>query len=248
MADFAVVNAEDANARAAAADADSSLFLFSSKQQMEQGAFLDRGELFINWKGQELRVVSLEDVKLKGQHNVENILAAVSAAFLLGLSADSAAEAVRAFSGVEHRLEWVRRHRGVDYYNDSKATNVDSAIRAIQAFDQPLVLIMGGLDKGTDFTPLRTVISQNVRKVILLGKASKKLASVLGDLIRVEEAASLEEAVLLASYSALPRHIVLLAPACASFDMFEDYEDRGRKFKELVHSLKPIEREEECIR
>jgi UDP-N-acetylmuramoylalanine--D-glutamate ligase len=168
---------------------------------------------------------------------VENALAAASTAFLLGVSKEATTDALRGFSGVEHRLELVRSHHGVAYYNDSKATNVDSAVRAIRAFEGPITLIMGGLDKGTDFSPLRLAMSSQVRRVILIGKASRKLSQTLEDLVPIERATSLAEAVEKASHLALAGEIVLLAPACASFDMFADYEERGRVFKELVHAL-----------
>jgi len=235
--DFAVVNVDDPDALAASTGIESRLFPFSSERQLETGAFLKSNELQIRWKKQELSILSVDDLKLKGTHNIENALAAASAAFLLGVSKKATVDAIREFPGVEHRLEFVLRYRGVDYYNDSKATNVDSAIRAIQAFDQPLVLIMGGLDKHTDFSTLRAAISNNVVQVILLGTAKEKLASVLSDRVKVVESDSLENAVQIASQSASAGQIVLLAPACASFDMFDDYEHRGRVFKQSVRRL-----------
>jgi UDP-N-acetylmuramoylalanine--D-glutamate ligase len=235
--DFAIVNADDPDALTASAGVRSILFPFSCRQQLETGAFLNQGGLRVNWKGRSHDLLPVADLKLMGTHNVENTLAAASAAYLIGVSNEAAAAAIREFPGVEHRLEFVRQHRGVDYYNDSKATNVDSAIRAIQAFDKPMVLIMGGLDKETDFSPLREAISANVVKVILLGKAAEKLAAVFSDLVNIEVSDSLEDAVKSASRSADSGQIVLLAPACASFDMFENYEHRGRAYKQAVQGL-----------
>jgi len=235
--DFAIINIEDSNVLAASAEIRSNLFPFSCKRKLEKGAFLDQGKLVISWRKQVVSILPLDEIRLKGEHNIENTLAAASAAFVLGVSEMEIAETVCEFSGVEHRLELVRRYRDVDYYNDSKATNVDSALRAIQAFDQPLTVIMGGLDKGTDFAPLREAMTGKIRKVILLGATARKIAAALSDLVQIEETSSLEEAVKVASMSALPGEIVLLAPACASFDMFEDFEDRGRQFKRLVHTL-----------
>ena len=235
--DLAVINADDSNSQAAASLKRSRTFPFSSQQTLQQGAFLKDRQLIVSWEGQELRMLTLGDIQLRGEHNLENVLAASSTAYLLGVPPAAIAKAVREFPGVEHRLEWVRRYKGVDYYNDSKATNVESAIRAIQAFADPLILIMGGLDKGTDFTPLRTVMSRNVKQVFLLGKASKKIASTIGDLVDVVATTDLAEAVDLASRSASSGSIVLLVPACSSFDMFRNYEARGRAFRELVHAL-----------
>jgi len=235
--DFAIVNADDANALAASSGAGSTRFPYSCIQRLEEGAFLEEGKLLINWEGQEVEIAAAEDIRLRGTHNIENTLAAASTAFLLELPMPSVTEAIQDFPGVEHRLEMVRRHRQVEYYNDSKATNVDSAIRAIEAFEKPLILIMGGLDKGTDFSPLRTVVSENVKKVILLGRAAEKLALALKDAASIEKAKNLQEAVCKASRCASSGDVVLLAPACASFDMFRDYEHRGREFKRSVCNL-----------
>jgi UDP-N-acetylmuramoylalanine--D-glutamate ligase len=235
--DYAVVNADDPTALTTAEGLPAKLFPFTRLKEPNEGAFVREGRIVVRWSGEELDLISTTDFRLRGSHNLENVLAAASAAFLLGVGPEGIAEAVRSFPGVEHRLESVGCLEGVEYYNDSKATNVDSAIKAIQAFETPLLLIMGGLDKGTDFRPLRNVVSHQAKQLILIGKASAKLSSVLSDTVPTVTAADLAEAVDIAHRSAVPGDTVLLVPACASFDMFEDYEERGRVFKKLVARL-----------
>lgn len=235
--DFAIINSDDPNTHAVAANVRSRVLPFSSSRKLAEGAYLEQGNIIISWDGQCSPILALEDIRLKGAHNIENTLAASAAAFFLGVSLASVKNTVREFKGVHHRLEWVGNLRGVDFYNDSKATNVESAIRAIQSFETPLTLIMGGLDKGTDFSPLRKAISNNVLRVILLGRASEKLASTLQGLVEIERTASMEEAVHRAFQLAPAGSVVLLSPACASFDMFQDYEERGRVFTQLVQAL-----------
>ena len=177
------------------------------------------------------------EISMKGEHNLENVLAATCAAYLSGLSVRSVRRTIQNFKGVEHRLERVGVHDGVTYYNDSKATNVESAKRALQAFSKPVVLIMGGQDKGGDFEPLADLIKESVRRLILIGEAAGKIDRAVGGSAAVSKAADLQEAVVQASRAASPGDTVLLAPGCASFDMFDDYEHRGREFKESVARL-----------
>ncbi len=177
------------------------------------------------------------EIPLKGEHNLENILAAVCAARLLAVPADKIRAAVAGFEGVEHRLEFVTEVNGVQYYNDSKATNVDAAWKAIDAFPGNLIVILGGKDKGADFRPLRDVLQQRARHVLLVGAAREKLAAQLGDGFPMELVETLPEAVARAAVLARSGDVVLLAPACASFDQFENFEHRGRVFKEEVRRV-----------
>jgi UDP-N-acetylmuramoylalanine--D-glutamate ligase len=156
---------------------------------------------------------------------------------LLGATGEPIREAVEGFRGVPHRLEWVREIQGIDFYNDSKATNLASTQMALEAFEQRLVLILGGRDKGSDFSVLRPLVSRRVKGLVLLGEASQKIGSQLGGTVPMKQAFSMDEAVGLAFRQATPGDVVLLAPACSSFDMFQDYEDRGNVFKESVHRL-----------
>jgi UDP-N-acetylmuramoylalanine--D-glutamate ligase len=182
-------------------------------------------------------------IRLRGEHNLENVLAAAAAAFLVGVEPEAIARACRSFAGVEHRLEWIRDLEGVSFYNDSKATNVESASKAMEALEQPLVAIMGGTNKGSDFRVLRPLVKSKVRHLVLLGEARESLMEGLRGTAPVSEVGGLEEAVRRAFVEALPGDAVLLAPACASFDMFRNYEDRGRAFKDLVSQLTGSERQ-----
>ena len=236
-ADFAVLNRDDRLLRDLAEPMAAKRFWFSTRIPVDQGTCLQKGALvFIDPGGRE-QVVGVEEVRIKGRHNLENVAAAVTVARLLGASVQSIRETVARFRGVSHRLEWVREIRGVDFYNDSKATNPTSAQRAMEAFEQRLVLILGGRDKASDFTVLSPQVSRRVKGLVLLGEASRKIESQLAGTAPVTRAASMEEAVRLAFGQADRGEVVLLAPACSSFDMFRDYEDRGNVFKEAVHRL-----------
>jgi UDP-N-acetylmuramoylalanine--D-glutamate ligase len=178
-----------------------------------------------------------EDIQLRGEHNVENVLAACAAAYLAGADPASIANGVKTFKGVEHRLEFVADVDGVSFYNDSKATNVDATMKAVEAFPGPLIVILGGKDKGSPYTPLREPLRERARLAVLIGAAAEKIASDLGDAVAVEQAGTMDRAVQIAFKRAQPGDTVLLAPACSSFDQFENYEHRGRVFKELVLKL-----------
>ncbi len=179
----------------------------------------------------------VDEIRLRGKHNLENMLAATAAGVLSGLDREVMIETFRSFAGVEHRLEWVRELNGVTFYNDSKATNMDSAAQALPAFTEPLIVIMGGKDKGADFGVLQPLVSDKVRLLVLLGAAAEKISHSLGDHVPTVGAQDLEQAVELAFENAHPGDVVLLAPGCTSFDMFDDFEHRGRVFKERVNAL-----------
>jgi UDP-N-acetylmuramoylalanine--D-glutamate ligase len=181
-------------------------------------------------------ILPLSAIPLKGEHNVENVMAAVCAARLAGSPAGAVRSAIESFKAVEHRLEFVANLNGVDYYNDSKATNVDATAKAIAAFPGGIHLILGGKDKSSDYTLLSDLIRSRVKAVYTIGSAAAKIESHLRGVILVRSCETLEKAVAAASAAAQPGEIVLLAPACSSFDQFENYEHRGRVFKELVHA------------
>jgi UDP-N-acetylmuramoylalanine--D-glutamate ligase len=174
---------------------------------------------------------------LPGAHNVENALAAIVAARIAGASATAIAEGVRFFAGVEHRLEFIAEINGVRYYNDSKATNVDATLKALEAFPGRILIILGGKDKGSDYTVLQKVLHERAVLALLIGAAADKIASQIDGSVAIARAGTLDRAVELASQAARAEDVVLLAPACASFDQFENYEHRGRVFKALVHEL-----------
>jgi UDP-N-acetylmuramoylalanine--D-glutamate ligase len=178
-----------------------------------------------------------DEIPLRGEHNLENVLAASVAAVLAGAEPAAVEGGVRTFAGVEHRLEFVAEIGGVGYFNDSKATNVDATLKALEAFSEPLFVILGGKDKGGDFALLREPLQRRARMALLIGAAAEKIASQLAGAVPLERAGTLENAVRLSFERAHPGEIVLLAPACASFDQFQNFEHRGRIFKQLVEQL-----------
>ncbi len=179
----------------------------------------------------------VSEIPLKGAHNLENVLAAVCAGTLMDSPSQKIRQSVRNFKAVEHRLEYVATVRGVDYYNDSKATNVDATIKALESFAANIHLILGGKDKGSDYTVLNDLLRERVKAVYTIGAAADKIDSHINRVVSIIQSGTLEVAVKQASSAAKPGDIVLLAPACASFDQFQNYEHRGRVFKELVHDL-----------
>jgi UDP-N-acetylmuramoylalanine--D-glutamate ligase len=182
-------------------------------------------------------VMKLRDIPLPGAHNVENVLAAVTAARLAGVEANKIGEAVRSFKGVEHRLEFVAEIGGIRYYNDSKATNVDATLKALDAFPGRILIILGGKDKGSDYAVLRKSLREKAILALLIGAASDKIESQIAGSVAIERAGTLDRAVQIASRSARTGDIVLLAPACASFDQFQNYEQRGQVFTDLVRAI-----------
>jgi UDP-N-acetylmuramoylalanine--D-glutamate ligase len=213
------------------------LFWFSRKKEIDRGAFARGTHIYFRDGHSEHEIMALAEVPLKGAHNLENVLAGVSIGMLAGCQPEQIREAVRNFKAVEHRLEFVARVAGVDYYNDSKATNVDATIKALESFPAHIHLILGGKDKGSDYTVLRELLRQRVKRVYTIGAAAEKIESQIQGAAEIEHAETLENAVRRANESAVAGDVILLAPACASFDQFQSYEHRGRMFKEIVHSL-----------
>jgi UDP-N-acetylmuramoylalanine--D-glutamate ligase len=213
------------------------IFWFSRQKRVATGAFLRDDQIIFRNEGSEVELARLADIQLRGQHNVENVLAACAAAYLAGAIPSAIAAGVKSFRGVEHRLEFVAEISGVQYYNDSKATNVDAAVKALEAFPGPMIVILGGRDKGSPYTPLRELLRERARLALLIGESAEKIASELGDAVQFENAGTLPQALRIAVAHAQPGDTVLLAPACSSFDQFENYEHRGREFKELVAKM-----------
>ncbi len=243
-ADAAVLNADDPCV-AGLAPAKPQLFWFSRSKRVAAGTFLRAStslirtgdEIIFRDDGRETILLQRHDIGLRGDHNVENVLAAAAAAYLAGAPPSAIASGVRSFAGVEHRLEFVAELSGVSFYNDSKATNVDATLKAVDAFSGNLLLILGGKDKGGDFTLLAPSLRRRVKHALLIGAAAEKIAAQLKDAVPLEHAGTLDRAVRLAFDRAQPGDTVLLAPACASFDQFENFEHRGRVFKQLVRQL-----------
>jgi len=234
--DDAVLNADDAAAAQYAPSAPK-IFWFSRLKRVASGCFLRGEEIVFRREGVETVLLDRKDIGLRGSHNLENVLAASAAAKLAGVEPPAIAEGVRTFAGVEHRIEYVATISGVDYFNDSKATNVDATLKALDAFSGNVLVILGGKDKGSDYTILREALRSRARMALLIGSAADKIEAELGAAIPVERAGTLARALELASKHARSGDTVLLAPACASFDQFESYEHRGRVFKQLVREL-----------
>ncbi len=234
--DSAVLNADDP-ATTPLAPAKPHVYWFSRKQRVAQGAFVRENEIVFRDDGEEETVLNLHDIPLAGAHNVENVLAAVTVTRLAGAAPGAIAQGARSFAGVEHRLEFVAEIGGVRYYNDSKATNVDATLKAIDAFPGRILIILGGKDKDSDYTVLQKPLREKAILALLIGAAAEKIERQITGSVAIERAGSLERAVEIASHAARPGDVVLLAPACASFDQFQNFEHRGRVFKELVHQL-----------
>src|SRR5258706_350045 len=235
-ADNAILNADDP-ATTPLAPAKPHVYWFSRKQRVAQGAFVHGNEIVFRYDGQEEAVLNLKEIPLPGAHNVENVLAAVAAARLAGAEPAAIAKGVRSFAGVEHRLEFVAEIGGVRYYNDSKATNVDATLKALDAFPGRILIVLGGKDKGSDYTVLQRPWREKAILALLMGAAADKIEKQITGSVAIERAGTIERAVEIASHAARPGDLVLLAPACASFDQFQNYDQRGRVFKELVHQL-----------
>jgi len=206
---------------------------FSSTQRVSPGAWLAGGDVVVD--GDLLMPAS--EIPLKGMHNVENVMAAALIARVAGASLPQIREAVKTFPGVEHRLEFVREWNGVAWFNDSKATNVDATLKAIAAFAGNLWVILGGKDKDTDYAPLAGPLREKARAALLIGASAGKISAALKDSVKLIESGTIGAAVQEANRRAKPGDIVLLAPACASFDQFENFEHRGREFKRLVWEI-----------
>ena len=235
--DFTVLNADDAPCVVLAGRTRAQTFWFSRKGEVERGAFIRNAEIIFRRDNAERAIMPVGEVPLKGAHNIENVLASVCAAALMGCDPQRIAQAIREFKAVEHRLEYVATIRGVEYYNDSKATNVDATIKALESFPGNIHLILGGKDKGSDYTVLNDLLRQRVKRVYTIGAAAAKIESQLRG-VTIIPSGTIQNAVQQASASAQHGDIVLLAPACASFDQFQNYEHRGRVFKELVLAMR----------
>jgi UDP-N-acetylmuramoylalanine--D-glutamate ligase len=234
--DAAVLNADD-TPTVALAPKKPQVFWFSRKNRVEKGACVQGDDVVIVHRGKEEFVMKVAEIPLAGTHNVENVLAAATAARLANVDAATIGKAVKSFAGVEHRLEFVAEIGGVRYYNDSKATNTDATLKALDAFQRGILVILGGKDKGSDYSVLQKPLREKAILALLIGAAADKIEKQIVGSVTIERAGTLQAAVQVASQAAKPGDVVLLAPACASFDQFENYEHRGRVFKELVRKL-----------
>jgi UDP-N-acetylmuramoylalanine--D-glutamate ligase len=239
--DLAVLNADDEIVASWAGGLRAHVTYFSVKRELAEGLFLRDRKIVSRAGGVERVITTSDEMNLRGLHNVENVLAAVAAGLACGAAPETMRETIKRFKPVEHRLEFVTEIAGVKFYNDSKATSVDATLKALEAFrdaEGKIVLILGGLGKQAPYAPLAQLIRQKARKLILIGEDAETIAQELGTYATNEQACDMRDAVELAFAAAQPSDIVLLAPACASFDMFESFEQRGKVFKEQVSGLR----------
>ncbi|MBR6966562.1 MAG: UDP-N-acetylmuramoyl-L-alanine--D-glutamate ligase [Clostridia bacterium] len=243
--DYAVFNADDPGLNGLSRKVPSHVLKFSRRKEVREGAFVRDGSIFLRMDNSEKRICRTDEVYIPGPHNLENALGAVCVAGAMKVPVPVIRHTLKTFRGVEHRIERVRELDGVTYINDSKGTNVDSTIKAVQTMTEPTVIILGGYDKHTSFEPLAREIanSPSIRHAVLIGETAQLIRSALerAGFRETEPAESLGQAVELARKAAGKGWNVLLSPACASFDMFKDYEERGRVFKEIVGNLQPEE-------
>ena len=218
------------------------IYFFSRREEVE-GVFCKDGTVYHNFPDGQREyfpqpLIHASEIKIRGIHNLENAMAASAMALLAHCPPEAVRESLKGFPGLEHRLEFVREVHGVQYFNDSKGTNIGAVTKSLESFKEPIILIAGGRDKAGDFSLLRPIVQERVKALVLIGEARKKIQGVLGDVTRTVTASDLREAVNISQRLADRGDIVLLSPACASFDMFFDFEDRGRQFKSIVKDLK----------
>lgn len=238
--DFIILNADDQRVSQLASQVPSKVIWFSRQKKLVPGCYLDRDQMICDLGQGPRELISTDELKIRGTHNIENALAASAAAALAGISLQNIRNGLRDFRGLEHTLEYVTTHKESKYYNDSKGTNPVASIKALEAFSEPIVLITGGLDRNLDFTDFIHIILKKVKTLILIGQTQeiiKDKAVEAGFSGQIRESDSLEEAVSVAANSSQPGDVVLLSPASASWDMFANYQQRGRLFKKYVHEL-----------
>jgi UDP-N-acetylmuramoylalanine--D-glutamate ligase len=235
--DWAVVNTDDATVKSLCPQIRAQILSFGRDKSKARGVWLeDKDTIVYRKKGGEENF-SLERVRLKGMHNRENIMAAIGAATICGVPHNIIQESLDSFKGLEHRIELVGEWGKISVYNDSKATNVASAITALQSLEGPIILIAGGRDKGSSYSPMRSIIKERVKALILMGEAKEKMQTAFQDLVPIHLVDDMKEGVRVAWRLAQDGDTILLSPACSSFDMFQDYQDRGRTFKKMINTV-----------
>lgn len=235
--EIAILNRDDSLVWSLVKNAEFKIYAFSRKDRVARGCYLHKNSIILSEK-QPRTLMKISEIPLKGTHNQENVMASALVGLIFGISLSSIRKSIKSFRGLEHRLEKVLSLGEIEFYNDSKATNVDAALKSIQSFDKKIVLIMGGRDKGGDFQKLKKPIKEKVKHLILMGEARGKIQKAFENAIPTNLASSLKEAVQLGFSVATPGEIILLAPACTSFDMFKNFEERGTVFKQEVFRLK----------
>ncbi len=235
--DFLILNEDDPITMKAAEETIAQVYTISLTKEVEQGAYVSDGRIYLKENEESIFLCNVSDVPMPGEHNVQNTLASIVISRCLGIEIDCLLKTMAKFKGVEHRIEFVAQSpEGIDYYNDSKATNVDSLEKALLSFKKPVILVAGGKDKKSAYERLNHLVKDRVKALVLIGESKDLIKRAWGDLVSTREAGSMEEAVKIAAGLARSGDVVLLSPACASFDMFKDYEDRGRAFKRCVRN------------
>jgi len=238
--DYTILNWDDRNTRNLSELPNSKVLFFSRKEILKEGAYVENGYLTLSMSGKTEKVISIDDIYIPGKHNLENALAASLMAYCMGAGVDSIKKALQDFKGVEHRIEYVCEIDGVIYYNDSKGTNPDSSIKALETMSKPTVLIAGGMDKGSNFDEFASYFNEKLKALILFGETAGKIedSARKAGFNNIYRVADLEEAVIKSKNLSTKGDCVLLSPACASWDMFKSFEHRGGLFKNLVRSLR----------
>ncbi len=235
--DYLILNKDNGEVIKYLKEYKSNSFYFSLGEETENGCFRKNDEIHFNNKGKEEFSCNVSDIKIKGEHNIANVMAVICAAKIFHLENSNIIKALQTFKGVEHRLEFVREINGILFINDSKATNVNSVLYALKSFDEPIFLILGGQDKGNDYGEIKGLVLQGVKKIYAIGSSAEKVYNFFNSAIAVEIKKSLEDVISAAVKEASEGDVVLLSPACASFDMFDNFEHRGRVFKEAVNNM-----------
>lgn len=234
--DYTILNAEDPLTLACKSYTKGKVILFSSQNRLEKGVYIDNDKIIADIE-EPLTICNVNEIKIPGRHNLENILAATAISVIYDISPEIISDVIRNFNGIEHALEFVGEINGVRFINDTKATNVLSLKAALESINKSIILIIGGRDKGNDYTSVIPLIKQKVKQIIIIGESAEKIEKSIGNLTNSYKARTMEEAVFKAYETASQGDSVLLSPACASFDMFRDYAERGKIFKEIVGKI-----------
>lgn len=232
-----IYNGDDENIPIGYVSDNTNLFAFSLDKGLSKGCFVDDDYIIYSENGNEEEVCNVEDLSIKGEHNLMNAMSVITVAMNMGIHLEVIKEALKTFKGVEHRLEFVREINGIKFINDSKATNVDSVWYALRSFDEPIYLILGGKDKGNDYNQIKDEVKKRVKKIYAIGSSADKVFEFFKNIKPVEKVDTLESAINKGLSESSVGDIFLLSPACASFDMFKNYEDRGNQFKSIVNKL-----------
>jgi len=233
--DFAILNQDDSNCSTFSTEAKK---IFFSREELAEGVYLKEEIIMANLSEGLQEIIHREEIGIKGPHNLENALAAIAACLILRIKVDSIKRVLKEFKGIPHRMEFVGKIKGVRFVNDSKATNVSSVMKSLASFPEPIILIAGGRDKGLNYSPLRPLVEKRVKALILMGEAKEKIAQALSSCKRIKMAEDMKEAVNIAFELAEEGEIVLLSPACSSYDMFQNFQERGEVFKKAVRELR----------